>query len=237
MARFNHSKVNMQKRISYESRLYDYPPPAFNSSGYNKAQRPPHRPYWFKLSFGKHKGMTLPEVFFHDPKYVVDYLYSDNGLFRNLEKEFPSKYERIMCHQLEVLANRVNRIIPPDGKRIAIIVDRHGVFERVEFVRIGCKLTKQLRRGSKIVKKVRFLNMAAPLHYEQPEKGFRQLGASLRRLFFGHPDYEPSASEACKVLSDEERFDLSKVKSHKSLKYSDRDHRKLLAKYKSQRQH
>ena len=217
MARFNHSKVNMQKRISYENHTCDNQPrssaPDFESRPYKRCER------WLWMPFGKHQGKTLPQVVPEDPGYI-EWLYAERILLNGM---YMGEYPLKLAHQLEVIHNRMTHIRPPPDCEFAVVVDRQGVFESFIVVKRGRFPKKPLRKGSKIIQRLHLLDIGIPSQFGDTEKGFEQMALCLKEFFFGDRHAKVTVSNCKAIIEDNRRFDLSASKYNKRLKASARD--------------
>jgi hypothetical protein len=222
----NHAKVNIQKRIAYESRVYDRSPPGSGRSNGERFDRRQEK--WLRVPFGKHKGKTLPKIVFEDPGYVV-WLYKNDVLLSWLyEGDYPFK----LAHQIEVVHNRTTRIKPPAGCEFAIVVDDAGVFAEFITVKRNRHPKAVLKKGWKIAKRLPLLDIGIPSLLNNPKLGFERMRRSMLNAFFGDVTTEPDARSRIEFLQETDNFDLHGVKSNKRLKPGPKDRAALEKKYR-----
>jgi len=218
----------MQKRIASESRR----DPFHTTAGWKPKQKKQHMK-WVPVDGSKERGETLAARAILHPASVVR-LYVGDAAFEPLLKPSMSYQERQLAHQLEAMANRAQHILVPrelrETHKFIVIVDRDGVFDRVEAVPKG-EEPKILGNGSRIVERRSELDIATPYSYKNPEVGMKRMGISLRKIFFKDRGIKVCEWGCQQLFFAPSNFNLAGIPSHISLEWTQADHIRLQAKY------
>jgi hypothetical protein len=177
----NHSRVNSQKRVAEENRIYNRPP--LYSQSYPKEPRPSDFG-WIYLPFDGYRNMTWPELAFRGPNKFWEL------------SNWPKLYGKI-SDQANKVKDLATRILPPPKYRnthnFSIIVDADGVFEDIKIRRKTDQRKLSLKKGSKRIKRVAFLDISIVTKLNNSQLGSRRMSQCLKREFFEKCGIEPSA--------------------------------------------
>jgi len=150
------------------------------------------------LKFGKHKGCSVPSLFFRDLDYFR-YLHSPD--FRHKPDEHSQKIWK-QLHKIWHLASNIR--LPPESRsgEFVVIESRAGNLSRI--VIASRNVDPKLRRGEDIVLRTQILNVWELADFPDQDLSERRLLRSLKTILFPERCDEPSYMDcqnffACKT--------------------------------------
>jgi hypothetical protein len=153
---------------------------------------------WSALTFGKHKGKTLPQVMFSDPDWFYHGL--EKGYFKGSLFLQAKEIHRKSC------AIRVPR---RDGEKrfVEYIIDRgSGKFATLHVI-TGDMESYQFHAKNMILE---VIDMRVPREIKKYDKtGYQNFLCAMKAIIFGDPGYKMTKRRCEEFFENDENFELS----------------------------
>ncbi len=154
---------------------------------------------WSTLSFGKHKGKTLPQVAFNDPDWffwaMEENIFKGKGKILNEAREIDRKSRSIR--------------IPQNGpKKLVAEYAIHPPTEKFAHMEI-LPASRPKHVGSTPTFRAQVIDLRTPIQIAPYDKlGCKQLITNIKYYLFGSSSYRMTKARCEAFFEDDDNFDL-----------------------------
>jgi hypothetical protein len=207
--RFNHTRVNLQKRIQSENNRWNreqIPASVFERP---RPKQREHNSRWTTFGLKQCRGKTAAWAFFENVG-LFQWMVREDIPLKNLPDDPMQKNQRYgQFRDLKKVAYRAAHILLPPGDRelcdYVWICDREGIFQEIIILRKGEKI--RLKHGAKVVMRTRQLDVTKVWNYAEPLIGLSRMVECINEIFHLSPNNYES------FFDNERNFDMAKVRA------------------------
>jgi hypothetical protein len=128
---------------------------------------------------------------------------------QNLPDDVVKKNDRLKQYRdLVKVARRAQHILTPNSNMEFVwVCDGAGAFEEVVAVSVGRRV--RLKKGSRVVKRTKELDVSEVLNYPSRYVGLERMVGCIRRIFFTEPNNIKAQAE--RFFDDDRNFNMVKL--------------------------
>lgn len=158
---------------------------------------------WTTLTFGRHKGKSLPQIVFSDPDWF--FWAHEEGTFRG-KGRLETEAEEIHKRACAIRIPETVEVGDDDDLVVEYLIHQPtGKFAKFEIV----PKSRPLHVGSSPASRLPVIDLSAPRRIGQYDKlGYRIMIGELKYYVFGDPSYHMTRRRCERFFEDDDNFEL-----------------------------